>query len=170
MDVLEAIRKRRSIRSYVDTPVEQEKLDRILEAARLSPSAVNFQPWNFIVVRDQSCKERLRQAYSRSWFAKAPVIIVTCVMPDKAWKRSDGEQFWKIDAAIAHQDLILAATAEGLGTCWIGAFDETKAKEALGIPENVRVVAMTPIGYPAEYPTQPSDRKAINEIVHYNKW
>ena len=170
LDVLEAIKKRRSIRSYLDTPVEQEKIDQILEAARLSPSAVNFQPWAFIVVKDPACKERLIAAYSRSWFAKAPVIIVTCATPDKAWKRSDGEEFWKIDAAIAHQNLILEATALGLGTCWIGAFDEAKAKEALGIPANVRVVAMTPLGYAAEHPTQASDRKATEEIVHHDKW
>lgn len=170
LDVLEAIRKRRSIRSYIDTPVEQEKLDRILEAARLSPSAVNFQPWAFVVVKDQACKEKLKAAYSRSWFAKAPVIVVTCATPEKAWKRSDAEEFWKIDAAIAHQDLILAATAEGLGTCWIGAFDESKAREALGIPANVRVVAMTPLGYPAEHPTAPSERKTLKEILHHDKW
>jgi nitroreductase len=170
LDVLETIRKRRSIRSYLDKPVEQEKLDQILEAARLSPSAVNFQPWSFIVVKDPAWKERLRKAYPRTWLAKAPVIIVTCATPEKAWKRSDGEEFWKIDAAIAHQDMVLAATALGLGTCWIGAFDEAKAKEALGIPANVRVVAMTPLGYAAEHPTQAPDRKTTEEIVHYNKW
>ena len=170
LDVLEAIRKRRSIRSYLDIPVEQKKLDRVLEAARLSPSAVNFQPWSFIVVQDSASKEKLKAAYSRAWFAKAPVIVVTCATPEKAWKRNDGEEFWKIDAAIAHQDLILSATSEGLGTCWIGAFDEAKAREALGVPANVRIVAMTPLGYPAEHPSQASERKPIKEIVHYDKW
>ena len=170
MDLLEAVKTRRSIRSYQDKPVEEQKLLRILEAARLSPSAVNFQPWDFIVVKDSTAKQRLSKAYTRPWFAKAPIIIVTCATPEKAWKRSDGEEFWKIDAAIATQTLILAATAEGLGTCWIGAFDEKKAKEALGIPENVRVVAMTPLGYAAEQKGQVSERRPLAEIFRYDHW
>jgi len=170
MDTFEAIKSRRSIRSYQDKPVEEQKLLRILEAARLSPSAVNFQPWDFIVVKDPTTKQRLAQAYTRPWFAKAPIIVVSCATPEKAWKRSDGEEFWKIDAAIAMHSLILAATAEGLGTCWIGAFDEKKVKEALGIPESVRVVAMTPLGYAAEQKGQISDRRSLAEIIRYNQW
>ena len=170
MDVLEAIKIRRSVRSYLNRTVEPEKVDRVLEAARLSPSAVNFQLWNFIVVKDQDSKKRLARSYSRAWFAGAPIIIVICATPEKAWKRSDGEEFWKIDAAIATQDIVLAATAEGLGTCWIGAFDEKKAKEALSIPDNVRVVAMTPLGYPAEHKGQVTDRKPLTEIVHVDRW
>ena len=150
--------------------MEEQKLLRILEAARLSPSAVNFQPWNLIVVKDPTAKQHLSKAYTRPWFAKAPIIIVTCATPEKAWKRSDGEEFWKIDAAIATQTLILAATAEGLGTCWIGAFDEKKAKEALGIPENTRIVAMTPLGYAAEQKGKVSERRPLAEIVHYDHW
>ncbi len=170
MDVLEAIKKRRSIRNYLDKPVEKAKLDSILEAARLSPSAVNFQPWHFIVVKNAEAKQRLCKAYTRSWFAKAPIIIVTCAVPEKAWKRSDGEEFWKIDAAIAMQDMMLAATAEGLGTCWIGAFDESKAREALEVPANVRIVALMPVGYAGEHPSVVTDRKGVKEIVHYDKW
>ena len=170
MDLLEAVKTRRSIRSYQDKPVEEQKLLRILEIARLSPSAVNLQPWDFIVVRDPNAKQRLSKAYTRLWFAKAPVIIVTCATPEKAWKRSDGEEFWKIDAAIATQTLILAATAEGLGTCWIGAFDEKKAKEALGIPENTRIVAITPLGYAAEQKGQVSERRPLAEIFRYDHW
>jgi nitroreductase len=170
LDVFEAIKTRRSTRNYTDKPVEPEKLDRILEAARLSPSAVNFQPWNFIVVKDHATKENLSEAYPQPWFKKAPIIIVTCATPEKAWKRKDGEEFWKIDAAIAMQDIVLAATAEGLGTCWIGAFEEAKAKEALGIPQNVRVVAMTPLGYAAEKQGQITQRKPLTEIVHNGRW
>jgi nitroreductase len=170
LDVFEAIKTRRSIRSYQNRPVEQEKLDRILHSAQLSPSAVNFQPWSFIVVKDQVAKNRLSEAYPRPWFAKAPIIIVTCADPEKAWKRNDGEEFWKIDAAIAMQDIVLTATSEGLGTCWIGAFDEKKAKEALCIPENVRVVAMTPLGYSAEEKGKASERKPLTEIVHNDQW
>ncbi len=170
MDVIEAVKTRRSIRSYINKPMEEEKLAKILEAARLSPSAVNFQPCSFIVVKDKVARQRLSTAYPRSWFIQAPVIIVACASPQQAWKRSDGEEFWKVDAAIAMQTLVLAATSEGLGTCWIGAFDEKKAKEALGIPENVRVVAMTPVGYAAENKAQVTERKPLEQIVHYDKW
>ena len=170
MDVLEAVKTRRSIRSYQEKPVEDQKLLKVLEAARLSPSAVNYQPWTFIVVKDRAAKAQLSKAYPRQWFAKAPVIIVVCASPEKAWKRSDGEEFWKIDAAIATQSLVLAATSEGLGTCWIGAFDEDKAKSALGIPSNVRVVAMTPLGYAAEVKGQVFERKPPAEIIRYDHW
>jgi nitroreductase len=170
LDVLEAVKKRRSVRNYLDKPVEEEKLLKVLEAARLSPSAVNYQPWHFIVVKDKTAKEKLLKAYPRNWFAKAPVIVVVCASPEKAWRRSDGEEFWKIDAAIAMQSLVLAATSEGLATCWIGAFDEKKAKEALGIPANIRVVVMTPLGYSAEEMGPVAERKAAEQVVHYNHW
>jgi nitroreductase len=170
LNVFEAVQTRRSIRSYQTKPVEEEKLTKILEAARLAPSAVNLQPINYVVVKDKAAKQLLSQAYSRPWFTQAPVIIVACATPEKAWKRSDGEEFWKIDAAISLQTLVLAATAEGLGTCWIGAFDEKKAKEALNVPKNVRIVAMTPLGYSAETKPTVTERKPISEIVHKDKW
>jgi nitroreductase len=170
MEVLDVIRNRRSIRSYIERPVEDEKLSRVLEAGRISPSAANLQPWDFVVVQDEAAKARLSSAYTRAWFIKAPVIIVVCATPAKGWRRSDGEEFWKIDAAIAMQSMVLAATAEGLGTCWIGAFDEEKAKAALGIPQGVRVVAMTPLGYAAESPGQTTNRKSLAEILHRDHW
>ena len=170
LDVLEAIKTRRSIRKYQDKPVEEEKLNKVLEAARLSPSAANFQPWDFIVVKEKAAKERLLTAYPRPWFSTAPIIIVICATPKKAWKRSDGEEFWKVDAAIAAQSMILAATAEGLGTCWICAFDEKKAKKALGVPESVRAVVMMLLGYPDEQKGKVTERKPISEICHYDRW
>jgi nitroreductase len=170
LDVLEAVKNRRSIRNYLDKPVEEEKLLKILEAARLSPSAVNFQPWNFIVVKDRVIRQKMLQAYNREWFVKAPVIIVACATPQKAWRRSDGEEFWKIDAAIAMQSMVLTATSEGLGTCWVGAFDEKKAREVLGIPDEIRIVAMTPLGYSAEKKEQVTERKPLEEIMRYNHW
>jgi nitroreductase len=170
LDVFEAIKKRRSVRSYLEKPVEEEKLMRVLEAARLSPSAVNFQPWHFIVVKDKTAREKLFKAYARNWLATAPIIIVICASPEKAWRRSDGEEFWKIDAAIAMQSLVLTATSEGLATCWIGAFDEKKAREALGIPAHIRVVVMTPLGYSAEKMGPVAERKAIEQIVHHDHW
>jgi nitroreductase len=170
MDVLEAIRTRRSIRSYESRPVEKEKLMDVLEAARLSPSATNGQPWSFIVVTDREVKERLRSSYGKDWFVSAPVIVVACALPDQAWVRHDGEEYWKVDVSIAMQDLILAAWEQGLGTCWIGAFREDEAKKALGIPRNVRVVALTPLGYPAEEKGPVANRKPMEQIVRYDHW
>ena len=164
------IRARRSIRNYLDKPVEDEKLLRILEAGRLSPSAVNLQPCSFVVIKDPVVKARLVKAYDRLWFNKVPVIIVVCADPGKAWRRRDGEEVWKIDAAIALQTMILAATAEGLGTCWICAFDEKKIREALGIPASIRVVAMTPLGYAAETKGAVSERKPLSDLVHRESW
>jgi len=170
VDVLEAIKKRRSIRRYKKKPVEKEKLNKVLEAARLAPSASNMQPWHFIVVTDPKTKESLRASYNRKWFVQAPVIIVACTVPEEAWRRKDGEEYWKVDVAIAMQNLVLASTDLGLGTCWIADFNEGEAKKALGVPEHVRVVAMTPLGYPAEEKGPVTDRKPLENIVRYDKW
>ena len=170
MKVFDAICFRRSIRKYKSDPVEKGKLERILEAGRLSPSAVNKQPWHFIVVRDPSVRESLRASYGQSWFVNAPLIIVVCADPSSAWVRRDGEEFWKVDAAIALQDMILCATEEGLGTCWIGAFSEEPARRVLKIPEKIRIVAMTPLGYANESKEPVSDRKSLKEITHYEYW
>lgn len=170
MQVLEVIRRRRSIRRYKPVPVEEEKIRRVLEAARLAPSAANRQPWKFIVVKDPEIKEKLREAYPRDWFASAPVVIVACAMPGKAWVRRDGEEYWKVDVSIAMEHLVLEAAEEGLGTCWIGAFDEGAAKRVLGIPPDVRVVAMTPLGYPDEEKGPVTNRKRLEEIVSYDRW
>ncbi|RLI12644.1 nitroreductase [Candidatus Bathyarchaeota archaeon] len=170
MNVFDAIRTRRSIRKYLNKPVEREKLSKILEAARLSPSAANCQPWRFIVVTDQKIKEELRAAYDEDWFVSAPVIIVGCALPSEAWVRSDGEEYWKVDLAIAMQNLILEAWDLGLGTCWIGAFREDEVKRILGIPDEARVVALAPLGYPAEEKDPVTKRKPLEEIVSYNYW
>jgi nitroreductase len=170
MNVFEAIRTRRSVRRYKTDPVEENKLQRILEAGRLSPSAVNKQPWHFIVVRDPSVRESLRASYGQSWFVNAPLIIVVCANPSNAWVRRDGEEYWKVDAAIALQDMILCATEEGLGTCWIGAFNEEPARRVLKIPEKMRIVAMTPLGYAEQSKAPVSDRKPLKEIMHYDCW
>ena len=170
MDVFEAVKTRRSTRKYKDTTVEKEKLSKVLEAARLAPSAANHQPWSFIVVSDKTIRQSLFSAYSRQWFVDAPIIIVACGFPDKGWRRKDGEKYYPIDVAIAMQNLILAAHEMGLGTCWIAAFDEKKVKKALDIPKNVRVIAMTPLGYPDEVKGPITERKSLEEIIHYNKW
>lgn len=169
--MFEVLQKRRSIRKYKATPIESEKVTKILEAARLGPSANNQQPCQFIVVKDSAARESLRAAYSADWFAQAPVIIVGCVNPKEAWRRGMfGEEYWKVDLAIAFQNLILASTELGLGTCWVANFDENAVKKALNIPKDIRVVAMTPVGYPDEEKGPPTERKPLEKIVHYEKW
>jgi nitroreductase len=168
VDVFEAIRTRRSIRKYKDKPVEKEKLLKIIEAARLAPSTLNRQPWSFVVVTDSKVKEKLRSACNQNWFA--PAIIVECAFPEKAWVRDDGEEYWKLDIAVAVQNLVLAAWEEGLGICWIGAFREKEVKKILRIPEEARVLVMTALGYPAEKKGPVSNRKPLKEIIHYDHW
>jgi len=170
MEVFTIIRKRRSIRLYEKKPVEKEKLNRILEAGRLAPSADNKQPWRFIVVTDDKVKEKLRTAYDEEWFVTAPVIIIGCAVPEEAWVRMDGQEYWMVDVAIAMQNMILTATELGLGTCWIADFDEKAAQKALKLPPGIRVVAMTPLGYPAEEKHPLTNRKSLSEIVHYEHW
>ena len=169
MDVNEVIRVRRSIRKYKVKRIEEEKLFRVLEAGRLSPSAANRQPWHFIMITDPEIRGMMKEAYGRSWFYEAPVIIVVCVDPNIAGVR-DGENFWKVDGAIAMQSMILQATEEGLGTCWIGAFHEAVVRKILEIPSHIRVLAMTPLGYPDEVKEKVTKRKKMEEILHKNKW
>lgn len=170
MDMLTIISTRRSIRSYQPQPIAEDQLDRILEAGRLAPSAANQQPWHFLVITDPTVRRQMRDAYNRAWFTDAPIILVVCADPHDAWIRTDGEEFWKVDAAIALQTMVLQATAEGLGTCWIGAFDERAVKRILQIPDPIRVVAMTPIGYPREVKGTVTNRKELPAILHRETW
>ena len=176
MDVFEAIRVRKSIRKYKSRPVEKEKLERVLEAGRLAPSTANRQPWHFVVVTEPSVRDELVVAHQRDQFFKstshimnAPVVIVACADRKKAWTRRDGEEYWGVDVAIAMQNMVLCATEEGLGTCWIAAFSPEATRKVLGIPDEIKVVAMTPLGYPADQPN-PKVRKPLNELVRYEHW
>jgi nitroreductase len=164
MEFYEVIRGRRSVRAYRDEPVEEQKLQRVLEAARLAPSAANRQPWHFYVIRDGSLRDALLQAYSQQWLADAPVVICACARPSEAWHRSDGKSYADVDVSIAMEHLVLAAAAEGLGTCWIGAFKPEKLREVLDIPPELEPVALTPLGHPAQQP-EPRARKPIERIV-----
>ncbi len=146
MDVFEAIRARKSVRTWQDRPVEPEKLRRVLEAARLAPSARNGQEWRFVVVTDREKRERLAQeASSERFMAGAPVIIAACAETDGRIMRC-GQRAYPIDVAIAMDHLSLAAVAEGLGTCWIGSFDPSQVRRILGIPDSVEVVELMPLG------------------------
>jgi nitroreductase len=165
MDVLDAIKTRRSIRAYKPDPVPEDALMKVLEAARLAPSAGNRQPVLVAVVRNPAAREKLRQAYAAEWFHQAPIALVVCCFPGRAWTRQpDCKCYGDVDATIAMDHLILEAWEQGLGTCWIGAFDAEKAKEALNLPEGAEPIAMTPLGYPAEEPPA-KPRKPLDEIV-----
>jgi nitroreductase len=169
MSVLKVIQKRRSVRKYKRDPIPEDVLQRVLEAARLAPSGKNYQPWKFIVVQNEELKEKLARASAEQFFmAEAPIIIVGCGFPDDSYS-SMGRYMksWPVDVTIALEHLILQAAEEDLGTCWIGSFEEEEVKSILNVPENVRVLALTPLGYPDE--TAPyRGRKRIDEIVSYD--
>ena len=151
MDVMEAIRNRRSVRAYSDRPIPAEVIQRMRQALRYAPSACNIQPWHFILVQDAKLRQDVAAAAKgQHWMAQAPMIVAACGFQEQAYKHMGGQSnSVDIDLAIAIDHLTLAAVAEGLGTCWIGAFSEDKVKQVLGVPANVKVVAMTPLGYPA---------------------
>lgn len=169
MDFQELIRIRRSIRGYKPDPVSEDVLHRVLGAGRIAPTAANLQPFHLIVVTDEEIRAHMKAAYARDWFFNAPVILVGCIEPAKAWQRADGFNAGEVDLAIVMDHIILAATEEGLGTCWVGNFDEAKTKEILGIPNDVRVIAMTPLGYPNANP-RPFARKRIEDLLHHDRW
>jgi len=171
MEFYELLKKRKSVRKYKPDLVPDEVLNRILEAGRIAPSAKNIQPWHFIVIKDSEIKRKVAEVCrGQHWIADADVIICGCSLEKIAWGRMGGYMSsFAVDLAIAMDHMILAATNEGLGTCWIGAFDEKKVKEILQVPDDVRVVALTPIGYSAEEPKD-RGRKGINEIVSYNRF
>ena len=169
MNVQTAISERRSIRAYQDTPVEDEKLKMVLEAAQLAPSARNRQEWKFIVVKDRETRQKLADAANGKQFvAEAPVIIAACAT-EAEYMMSCGQPAGTVDTSIAFSFLILQAHELGLGTCWLGAYDESAVKEILGVPPHVRVVAMTPLGYSAQSP-EAKPRKNLEEIVAYERY
>ena len=168
---LDLVSKRKSIRSFKNIDVEKEKLDYVLEAFRQAPSAKNLQPWKLVVVTDEAIKRDLVAACkNQTSISEAPVVIVACAKEEDAYGIMGGYMnSFPVDLGISFEHIMLAATEQGLGTCWIGAFNEKAVKEAVGVPENVRVVALTPIGYPNE-PGRERNRKSTEEIVSYNKY
>jgi nitroreductase len=169
MDVFEAISKRRSIRKYKDTPVEDEKLEMMLEAARIAPSAANRQEWKFIIVKDKKTREKLVDAANGQKFvAEAPVTIVACSTESERIMPC-GQYAYTVDLAIAVSFMILEATEQGLGTCWLGAYDEEKVRNILNIPERIRVPAIFTVGYADETPHQ-RPRKHLSEIISSERY
>ena len=169
MEFLELVRSRYSVRAYETTPVEEEKLQLVLEAALLAPTAANRQPFRLIVIATEGREAELRRIYPAKWFAQAPLVICACTIPDEGWVRVDGKGYADVDVAIAMDHLILAARSLDLGTCWIAAFDPAVAREVLGLPDNVEPVAFTPLGYPADQPGAKT-RKSLSDLVRYERW
>ena len=170
MDVFEAVLKRKSVRAFQDKEVPEDTISRLLEAARLAPSASNRQEWRFVVVRDATLRKRLADAAKGQKFVgEAPVVLACCAETDDHVMPC-GHPSYPIDVAIAIDHVTLCATAEGLGTCWIGAFDEPQVKEILGIPPHIRVVELLPLGYPRHVSPVAKNRLPLDDIVKYERW
>ena len=170
MEYAELIAMRYSVRAYRPEPVEDEKLQAILNAARLAPTAANRQPLQLIVMHTAGRENEIGKIYRRPWFVQAPLVIGVCAISSQAWVReSDRFNARLIDAAIVADHLILAATNLGLGTCWIAAFNVGAARSVLQLPDEAEPVIFTPLGYPADQPS-PKIRKPMNELVRYEHW
>ncbi len=184
METLEDIRTRRSVRKFLDRPVEPEKLQAVLEAARAAPSWANLQCWRFVVVQDPQVKARISElSYVEAYFAtksykanpaqkglaQAPVVIVACADPDRSGNLRN-KHYYMTDLGIAAQNLMLAAHAVGLGTVFVGVFNEEGLSELLGIPAGIRIVGLFPVGYPQEAGKPGPPRKPLDEIVFYENW
>jgi len=168
VDFSQLIQARHSVRRYLVRPVEQEKLDLILEAARLAPTADNRQPFRILVVRDEAQRTALAAAYSRKWFYTAPVILAVCGVPSEVWVRFDGFDALVTDAAIVTDHIILQATELGLGTCWIADFDPKAARDVLRLPDHLVPLFLTPLGYPAAG-ARPKKRRSQDELVCWDE-
>ncbi|MFX1519064.1 MAG: nitroreductase family protein [Promethearchaeota archaeon] len=173
MDIEEAINRRRSIRSFTGDDVSEETLRQIIEAGILAPSAGNCQPWEFIIVRDKATKQKLAEvALGQRFVSQAPVVIVVCANIKRSTNRygSRGQELYCVqDTAAAIENMLLMAVSKGLGTCWVGAFNEVLAKDVLVLPVGIRPVAIIPLGHPAETLQMPR-RRNYKDVVHNEKW
>ena len=164
MNLLELVNNRYSCRDYEPRSVEKEKLDYIMECVRLAPSAVNKQPWKFRIVNSDEALRKIRQCYHRDWFNSAPMYIIASILHDEEWVRRDGKRHGDIDIAIAVEHLCLAATEQGLATCWVCNFDAALCHELFALPDNEEAAVIIPLGYAADE-LRPKTRKAMSEIV-----
>jgi len=170
MEYSELIAARYSVRAYRPDPVEDKKLQAVLEAARLAPTAANRQPFQLVVMHTTGREEEIGKIYRRPWFVQAPLVIGVCAISSLAWVReSDRFNARLIDAAIVADHLILAAADLGLGTCWVAAFNVEAARDVMKLPDETEPVIFTPLGYPADQPG-PKTRKPLNELVRYESW
>lgn len=170
MEFVDVIMQRESVRNYDPMkPVDSKVLERILEAGRTAPSAANFQPWQFYLVSSYPMLQKVRRCYDRPWMHDAPHILVVVGNRKEAWRRPDGYNSLETDLAIALTHMILAATNEGVATCWIAHFDYPKLREALELKSNQEVFGLTPLGYPGKGHTVRGlkNRKALSEVVRF---
>lgn len=166
----ELVEKRYSVRKFEDRKVEKEKILEVLDAARFAPSAHNNQPWHFVVITEKEMLEKMQTVYETQWFKGAPAVIVALADHKKSWVRDDGKDHSDIDLGITVDHLTLAATANGLGTCWVCAFNAKKCIEVLELPENIEPVALIPIGYP-KYPTAKNKiREDLETMVSWEEY
>ncbi|MEM2912241.1 MAG: nitroreductase family protein [Candidatus Bathyarchaeia archaeon] len=199
-DVIEAIKKRRTIRSYLPDPIPNEYINLILDAARWAPSAANLQPWQFIIVKNEKTRKCIQELveenrkltievqkepfksgfskYRTEWICGAPVHIVVCIDPNKTAPHVGGEETYKHAAGAAIQNLMLAAHSLGLGSCWLSMFNKDKLKTLLGIPSEMDIAGVITVGYPKYIPETPETtkryggkpRRELEEIVFYEKY
>ncbi|HBC29097.1 MAG TPA: nitroreductase [Prevotellaceae bacterium] len=166
MSFLELCKQRFSVRAYSAEPVSESQLEYILECARLAPSAVNLQPWKFVVVQGDEARARVQSCYKREWIAQAPVYIICVVCHDEEWVRGDGKHHGNIDVAIAAEHICLAATEQGLGSCWVCNFDARRLHDLLGLRESEEAAVIVPLGHPADGLEEPlKKRKGLGDIV-----
>ena len=170
MDVYTAIRTRKSVRAFLERAVEEEVLRRVIDAARAAPSARNAQEWRFVAVRDKETRARLAADAARQPFIGTAAVLLACCAETDGRVMRCGQPAYPIDVAIAMDHLSLAATAEGLGTCWIGSFDEALVKQILGIPAEIRVVQLMPLGYPSDPQATEKSRLGRDKVLHYERW
>jgi nitroreductase len=169
MEFEQLIRARYSVRAYRDDPIPEHVLAKVLEAGRLAPTAANRQAFAILVIHTADRQEELKRIYGRDWFVQAPLVLGVCNLTDRCWVRGDGKSYGEVDAAIVMDHLILAAADQGLGTCWIGAFDAQAAREILELPDTAEPVAFTPLGYPADRPGA-KKRRAREDLVRFDSW
>jgi nitroreductase len=167
----ELVERRRSVREFLEEEIEEDKVERLFGVLQRAQSAANCQPWHFIVLRKEN-RDRLKDVLTREGFKKAPIMIVACAEPSRAWvRKADGVNYAWVDVTIALTEMITAATAEGLGTCWVAAIDPAQVKRALEIPDPIEIVGIIVIGYPLEeFKRVEKTRKPLEDIIHHGRW
>ena len=169
MEFQDLIKARRSLRGYKPDPVPDELLNTVLEAARWAPTAANLQPFQLIVIHTKGREAELGRIYNREWFVQAPIVICAVMLPSVAWTREDNQNYGQVDIAIVMDHLTLAAADVGLGTCWVGAFNASAAREVLNLPDDAVPVLFTPLGFPDDA-GRPKVRKPLDQLVRYERW
>jgi nitroreductase len=169
MSFSELINRRYSVRAYKPDAVEPERLEQVLDAARLAPTAGNRQAFKVVVMSTKGRQDELRKVYGRDWFTQGPLVLAVCGIPADNWIRKDGRNYNDVDVAIVMDHLVLQAADLGLGTCWIADFDATEARRVLGLPDGVEPVVFSPLGYPADSGGA-KKRKAFDDLVCREQW